>query len=185
MIGHSQRLMPAHIKLKEILKSGRVGKLLSFRTTWGHGGPEMWSADKGKNTWFFKKSNSVMGEMGDIGIHKIDLIRWLIDDEIEEVQAIITTIDKRDENNALIDVDDNAVCLLKSKSGIIGSLAASWTYYGGNDNSTALYCTNGNIKILDDPNYPIVITRRNGDNEYYEVGKVETSSGIIDSFVTV
>lgn len=183
MIGHSQRFMPAHLKVKQILKSGSVGRILSFRTTWGHGGPEVWSADKGKNTWFFKKSDSVMGAMGDIGIHKVDLLRWLMDDEFEEVQAILTTIDKRDENNDLIGVDDNAVCLLKSKSGIIGTLTASWTCYGGNDNSTTLYCTNGTIKIYDNPDYPVVVTRRNGDNEYYEVGKVEGSSGIIDSFL--
>ena len=183
MIGHSQRFMPAHLKVKEILKSGSVGRLLSFRTTWGHRGPEAWSADKGKNTWFFRKNDSAMGAMGDIGIHKVDLLRWLMDDEIEEVQAILATVDKRDENNDLIAVDDNAVCLLKSRSGIIGTLSASWTYYGGDDNSTVLYCTNGTIKIYDDLDYPVVVTRRNGDNEYYEVGKVEGSSGIIDSFL--
>lgn len=79
MIGHSQRLVSAHIKAKEILMSREIGNILSFRTIFAHKGPESWSADKSKNTWFFKKQDAFMGaigDLGDLGVHKADLIRW-------------------------------------------------------------------------------------------------------------
>src|SRR5207302_6424726 len=54
MIGLNQRLMPPHVRAKEILQSGRLGGVLSFRTAFKHPGPEGWSVDAGKS-WFFKK----------------------------------------------------------------------------------------------------------------------------------
>ena len=75
MIGHNQRLMPPHVKAKEILDSGKLGKVLTFRTTFGHAGPEGWCVDKSVKTWFFQKDKAFIGAMGDLGVHKADLIR--------------------------------------------------------------------------------------------------------------
>jgi len=188
MIGHNQRLVPGHIRAKEILKTGELGKILTFRTTFGHGGPETWSADKGLHTWFFKKNDAFIGTMGDLGVHKADLIRWLIDDEIDEVKAYVSTLDKKNEKGEAIEVDDNAVAVLKSKSGIIGTLTASWTYYGDEDNSTVLYCSNGVMRIYDNPDFPIVVTKKNREKAYYKIGRIQTNeeqskSGIPDAFV--
>ncbi len=188
MIGHNQRLADAHVRAKEILKSGEMGKILSFKTAFGHGGPETWSQDKGNHTWFFKKDEAFIGAMGDLGIHKADLIRWLISDEIVEVKAYVSTLDKKNDKDELIEVDDNAICLLKSETGIMGTLTASWTYYGAEDNSTVLYCSNGVMKIYDNPDFPIEITKKNREKVFYKVGKIQTndnqnSSGVIDMFV--
>lgn len=107
-----------------------------------------------------------------MGVHKADLIRWLIGDEIQEITAHVNTVDKRNEKNQLIEVDDNAICILKSKSGIFGSITASWTYYGGEDNSTVLYCTNGVMKIYENPEYPIIVTKKNCEKIFYKVGEI-------------
>ncbi len=188
MIGHNQRLAPAHIRAKEILQSGELGKVLTFKTAFGHGGPEYWSLDKGRHTWFFKCDEAFIGAMGDLGVHKADLIRWLIDDEIVEAKAYVTTLDKTNEKDEPIEVDDNAICLLKSRKGIYGTLTASWTYYGAEDNSTVLYCSNGVMKIYDNPEFPIEITKKNREKAYYKVGNIQTNesqtkSGVIDMFV--
>ncbi|MGV2806767.1 gfo/Idh/MocA family oxidoreductase, partial [Clostridium perfringens] len=63
MVGHNQRLMPPHVKAKEILDSGKLGKVLTFRTSFGHGGPESWSRD-GRDSWVFRKEEAIMGAMG-------------------------------------------------------------------------------------------------------------------------
>lgn len=188
MIGHNQRLAPAHVRAKEILNSGEIGRILTFRTTFGHGGPEFWSQDKGKNTWFFRKDEAFIGAMGDLGVHKADLVRWLINDEIAEVKAYVSTLHKTNEKDELIEVDDNAVCILRSRTGIYGTLTASWTYYGDEDNSTVLYCTEGIMKIYDNPEYPIEITKKNREKVFYKVGRIQTnenqtSSGVIDMFI--
>lgn len=188
MIGHNQRLADAHRRARQILDTGELGRILSFRTMFAHGGPETWSQDKGKNTWFFKNADAFMGTMGDLGIHKADLIRWLIRDEIAEVKAYVTTLDKTDEKGERIEVDDNAVCLLKSKTGIFGTLTASWTCYGAEDNSTVLYLSGGIMKIYDNPEFPIEVIHKNGEKVYYKVGRIQTNdnqtkSGVIDLFV--
>src|SRR5882724_875216 len=51
MIGLNQRLMPPHVRAKQILKSGRLGKVLAFRTAFKHPGPEGWSVE-GAKSWF-------------------------------------------------------------------------------------------------------------------------------------
>lgn len=182
MVGHNQRLMPPHVKAKQLLDSGSLGKVISFRTSFGHPGPEAWSVD-GRNSWFFNKEEAIMGAMGDLGVHKADLIRYLLSDEVAEIAAFIGTIDKQG-----TEVDDNATCVLRMKSGAIGTLVASWTYYKGEDNSTVLWCENGVMKIGTDPEDQVIVELRNGNVEKYKVGAIatnenQTTSGVIDAFV--
>jgi UDP-N-acetylglucosamine 3-dehydrogenase len=182
MIGHNQRMMPPHVKAKEILQSGELGRVISFRTAFGHGGPEGWSID-GADSWFFRKEDAYVGAMGDLGVHKADLIRWMLDDEVVEVSAFVENLDKPGST-----VDDNAVCLIRMEKGAIGTLTASWTYYKGEDNSTVLYCENGVIKIGTDPNDQVIVEKRGGQVERYNVGAIATNekqvgSGIIEAFV--
>lgn len=188
MIGHNQRLMPPHVKAKEILSSGRLGRVLTFRTTFGHGGPEGWCVDKSVNTWFFRKEEAFVGAMGDLGVHKADLIRWLLGEEIVEAGAFVTTRDKRYANGELIDVDDNATCILRSENGIVGNMVASWTYRGGEDNGTILYCEKGVLSIGYDPRFQVTVKLRNGSEECYNVGAISTNdkqvgSGVSEAFV--
>ena len=183
MVGHNQRLMPPHVKARQILEKGELGKVLTFRTSFGHPGPEGWSVD-GRGSWFFRKEEAIMGAMGDLGVHKSDLIRYLLNDEVSQVTAFIDTIDKEG-----TDVDDNATVLLRMKSGAIGTLVASWTYYKGEDNSTVLWCQNGVMKIGTDPVDQIIVELRNGTVERYNVGAIATNdkqetSCVINAFIT-
>lgn len=188
MIGQNQRLAKAHMKAKELVRQGMIGKVLTFRTTFGHGGPETWSIDPGKNTWFFDKKVAAMGAMADLGIHKTDLIQYLLGEKIVETQAVLTTLDKRDAADNLIGVDDNAICIYKMEGGAIGTMTASWTYYGPEDNTTILYGTKGIMRIYENPVYSIEVFLSNGEKIHYEVDQIQTNdnqtkSGIIDLFV--
>jgi predicted dehydrogenase len=186
MVGMNQRLMPPHVKAKEILDSGRLGKPISFETSFKHPGPDGWSVD-GPKSWFFKKAPAVMGVTGDLGVHKADLMRWLLGEEFVLVGGVITTLDKRTEKGRLIPLDDNAFITLKTRSGVVGSMNISWTNYGGGDNGTTIFCSGGVIKIDRHPEFGVVVEYRNGDREFHQVGAMATnqrqvSSGIIDSF---
>ncbi|WP_127583397.1 Gfo/Idh/MocA family protein [Paenibacillus koleovorans] len=182
MVGHNQRLMPPHVKAKEILESGKLGKVLTFRTTFGHPGPEGWSVD-GRDSWFFRKEEAIMGAMGDLGVHKSDLIRYLLNDEVADVAAFVSTLHKEG-----TDVDDNATCVLRMKSGAIGTLVASWTYYKGGDNSTVLWCENGVMEIGAPSGDEVTVKFRNGNVDTYKVGAMatnekQTDSGVVAAFV--
>lgn len=188
MIDQNQRLAKAHVEAKKMIDAGVIGKILSFRTTFGHGGPETWSIDPGKNTWFFDQKRAAMGAMADLGIHKTDLIQYLISQKVVKATAKITTLDKRDANGDFIGVDDNAICIYEMSGGALGTMTASWTYYGAEDNSTVLYGTEGIMRIYDNPEHSIVIMGKDGsvrecDTEAIQTNDHQTSTGIIDSFV--
>ncbi len=126
MIGHNQRLAPAHRLAKEILESGRLGRVLSFQTAFSHGGPESWLNQKNAcNVWFFISDQSAFGVLGDMAIHKLDLLCWLLDDDVADVKAFTGTLDKHFENGAPIPVEDNAAAALRFNSGAVGALLSS------------------------------------------------------------
>ncbi len=188
MIAQNQRFAAAHVEAKKLIARGDIGKVLTFKTTFGHGGPETWSINPGPQTWFFDKKQAAMGAMADLGVHKTDLIQYLLDDTVARTTAKVTTLDKKDQNGDLISVDDNAICIYEMKSGIIGTMTASWTYYGEEDNSTVIYGTEGIMKIYDNPAYSLEIIRKDGSKVRYEIDQIQTNdnqtrSGIIDAFV--
>ncbi|MGN7402293.1 Gfo/Idh/MocA family protein [Cytobacillus praedii] len=188
MIDHNQRFTKAHQKAKEILDNKELGEVITFKTSFGHQGPENWGVDKSNATWFFKKDRSYSGVAGDLGIHKIDLIHYLLADEIEEVRAFHGALDKVDETGKPIEVCDNVVCALKTKKGRLGTASFSWTYYGSEDNSTTIYCQDGIIKIYQDPEAQLIIEKKDGTIIKYELEPIQTNdnqtnSGVIDAFI--
>ena len=82
-----------------------------------------------------------MGVMADLGIHKTDLIQFLTSQRVVETTAKLLTLDKVDACGNRIGVDDNAFCIYKMSGGAVGTMTASWTYYGSEDNSTIIYGT--------------------------------------------
>ncbi|WP_025026398.1 Gfo/Idh/MocA family protein [Caldalkalibacillus mannanilyticus] len=185
MIAHNQRFVSSHQKARKMIENGELGKIYSFRTAFGHGGPEGWSAD-GKESWFFKKEEAFIGAMGDLGVHKTDLLRFVLGEEFVEVGAFVETSAKE-----FADVDDTAVCILKTESGIIGTLAASWSYVSSEDNSTLIYGENAILRLEDDPTYSLIVQYKNGEVVKYELGGIQTNesggqnnSHTIDQFVS-
>ncbi len=188
MIGQNQRFAKAHEKAKRLLEEGVIGDVLTFRTTFGHQGPETWSVDGKTDNWFFDKARAAMGAMADLGVHKTDLIRYLLGQDIVEVTAQMATLDKRDSQGSLIGVDDNAVCIYRMANGVLGTMTASWTYYGEEDNSTVLYGTKGIMRIYSCPEYSIQVEMHSGEKIFYQMDQIQTNdsqtkSGIIDAFV--
>jgi predicted dehydrogenase len=184
MIGQNQRLDPAHQKAREIIASGRLGKPLTFRTAFKHRGPEKWCIDDSLDTWFFKKDQAIMGVCGDLGIHKVDLMRFLLGEEITEISAMIDTRDKRYADGRLIDVDDNAMLTVRTASGVIGSIIVSWTNYGEFEaNYTVIYCEKGVIMMALDPKFGVVVRFENGTEECFKTGQTSTNDKQVRSFV--
>ncbi len=188
MIGHNQRLARAHARARELILQGEIGDIVTFRTTFGHGGPETWTIDPA-NVWFFDKKLAAFGAMADLGIHKTDLIQFLTGQCVVEVSAFIGTLDKKLPDGSLIGVDDNAICTYRMSGGAVGTMTASWTYYGAEDNSTVLYGTKGIMRIYDDPGYSIAVIKKNGERVLYDIDRIQTndnqtSSGVIDLWIS-
>lgn len=187
MIGHNQRLAKAHSKARQLIQQGMIGKILTFRTTFGHCGPESWSID-GSNSWFFDKKVASFGALGDLGIHKTDLIQYLTGQHVASVTGFVDTLDKRDPSGNLVAVDDNAIFIYRMDGGAVGTMTASWTNYGSEDNSTIIYGTDGVIKLYYNPVFSIEVETRNGEKILFDIDKIQTNtnqtkSGVIDLFM--
>jgi len=188
MIDQNQRLAGAHVKARELIQTGGIGKPLTFRTSFRHAGPETWSIEPGAGTWFFDRKRAVMGAMADLGIHKTDLIQYLLGQTVVETRATLTTLDKRLADGSLIGVDDNAICIYTMSDGAVGTMSASWTDYGAEDNSTVIYGTKGVLRIYDSREHTLVLELKGGKVEFFDVDEIQTNekqtrSGVIDLFV--
>lgn len=184
MVAHNQRLAPAHVRGKEIYQSGQLGKCVAFVTNFGHGGPEGWSMD-GSDGFFFKKNQAIIGALGDLGVHKVDLVRWFLEDEVTSVCAMCETLVK-----PRCTVDDTAFASFKMASGVLGQMFAGWMHRPGEDNSTTFYCENGLIRLYREPSYQVVVQKVGGEVMNIQAGRIQSNeaggqvtSGVIDAFV--
>ena len=152
MVEQAVRFFPACHKARQILASGRLGEILTIRGRFGHAGPENWSPT---GQWFMQKKESQGGCMLDIGVHEIDLIRYVSGKEVKEVSAYFGTLKKK------IDVEDNAVCLLRFDDGTVGTFESSWTCVPGVAH-TEFYCEKGHLFLDLRAENPLVIEKPKG-----------------------
>jgi len=188
-IGQNQRLAKAHMRARKMILQGAIGKVITFRTVFGHSGPENWSINPGKGTWFFDKNQAAMGVMADLGIHKIDLIQYLTGQRVTAVTAKMLTLDKTCEDGTPITVDDNSFCIFEMNGGAAGTMTSSWTYYASEDNSTVIFGTKGTLRIYDCNSFPIEMRNVEGERFMIDVDQIQTNenqtkSGIADSFMS-
>lgn len=175
VIGHNQRLTRTHQKARELIARGEIGQVLSFRTTFAHAGPERWTGRK--DTWFFTKQTAALGALGDLGIHKIDLIHFLLGEPIVQVFAKLYTADKKDMEGLPIEVEDNALCTVETASGVFGQVQVGWTNYGPEENATVIYGSKGVLRCYADPVKSLILDRKDGKRQGYTLDTIASNAG--------
>jgi UDP-N-acetylglucosamine 3-dehydrogenase len=143
MVSHNQRFSARHVVTKGILSSGRLGKPYMAHAVFGHGGPENWSPSQ---KWYF---SARYGVLADLGCHKIDLLRWLLKQEVVEISAFKAT------NEKPTTIDDTAVIALRFSEGTLGTIQVSWVYRPGVDDSVSISCEHGVIHLPSDAAHPV------------------------------
>jgi predicted dehydrogenase len=106
------------IEAKRMISDGKFGKLISARGVYGKAG----SIDYDKN-WRNYKKVSGGGILIDQGIHMLDLLRHLSNDEYMVKHALIKTLFWN------IEAEDNAFILLEGEKGAIASIHSSATQW--------------------------------------------------------
>lgn len=134
---------------KKIFDSGMLGKINSVVAVFGSPGPEFWSPE---GQWFFNKKLAMGGAMADLGIHLIDVVRYLVGSDVSKVCGFTATHEKK------ADVDDSGACSLLFKNGTLGTLFSSWTYKPGGMYIT-FFCEKGTLYFGRNPRYdkPLVV----------------------------
>lgn len=141
LVGHNQRLHPVYRRVKDIVQGGMIGSVIQFTANFQHSGPEAWSVDgTGTGNWFLNSELAGFGVLGDLGVHKIDLMRWLLSDSIEEIRALVGY--RRD----IANIEDVAVLMLRMANGCLGTVNVSWCN-PLQDHRMVLYGEKGNVTV--------------------------------------
>lgn len=118
--GFNHRYFPAVKFLKQTLDSGRIGTLDHVRAFAGHTGLSEFQA-----SWMYSKDAIGGGALMDVGIHVIDLARYILG-EVQQVFGVATGhVWKLDRS------EDNGFALLRSPEGRVATLHATWTEWKG------------------------------------------------------
>lgn len=132
-VAESLRYVPNFRMMKWAIDKGFIGDLQMVIS--GHVGG-FWSPDKivAKTAWRHKKMLAGGGATVDVGVHLLDIFRYLCG-EINEMSGITDIIQKvrttKNENGEIIekvecDADDTWTATMKFRNGVIGHLHWSW-----------------------------------------------------------
>jgi len=155
MINQSKRFSPVFLTARDFIIKGGIGKIYSISMRIAHSGPD---SDEKRGDWFFDKKRSGGGAVLDLGIHMVDLARFLINDDIIESYNVNTQLVKRG------DVEDNGILIAKTKENIVISVEASWTSFRSECYAT-IYGENGILYVSEMPEQKVEFTNTKGKKE--------------------
>jgi len=151
------RFVPATMRAKQLVESGFLGEVLSFRAAYLHSG----NADpQAPLKWRLSRKWAGGGALYDLGSHVLDLLRYLVGEFGELLCATRTAFAERPlfenpQKRAPVDTDDQSLLLIRLRSGALGSLEASKIATGAEDElRVEIHGTRGAIRFnLLDPNW--------------------------------
>ena len=109
-IGYMMKYHNLHEKAKELIKNDGIGMVTDIRTQFSCWYPDI------KGAWRQNKKLGGGGAIMDLGVHCIELIEYLLDEEIVEVKALYNT------RTFSYEVEDGGVIIFKTKSGVLGHI---------------------------------------------------------------
>ena len=127
MVAHNYRFVPAIVLARNLIASGKLGRIYHFRAVY----LQEWIMDPnfGK-VWRLDKSIAGSGTLGDLGSHIIDLARYLVGEPTKTMAMTKTFIKERplldgSGKRGEVDVDDAFTALIEFENGAMGTLEAS------------------------------------------------------------
>lgn len=117
--GYCWRLHPAACEFKRLIGSGILGRIVAAEGRCAAG--RLGRYIDGGSPWMLQKAKSGGGPMFNLGVHWIDMFRWLLAEEVVEVSGLNVKI------NTEYDIEDNSLAHLKFEGGAIAALDISYT----------------------------------------------------------
>ena len=109
-VGYMMKYHNLHVKAKQMVASGKVGQIADVRLQFSCWYPDIAGA------WRQKKSLGGGGAFMDLGVHCIELIEYVLGEEITEVKGFFNT------HTFSYEVEDGAVMAFKTENGILGHI---------------------------------------------------------------
>ena len=107
--GYCWRLHPAAVALKRIVRSGILGSIVGGEGRCAAGRLQRYT--DGNASWMLQREISGGGPMINLGVHWIDLFRWMLEDEVVEVSGRNVKV------SGEFDVEDNSFAHLRFSQG--------------------------------------------------------------------
>lgn len=171
---HQNRFNKSIQKIREALEHNRFGRMFygTAHIRW-HRDWEYYSRARWRGTWE-QDGGALMNQC----IHNIDLLRWMMGDEVEEVVGMTDRL-----NHSYIEAEDLGIALVKFKNGSYGIIEGTTDLYPNNLEETLyLFGEKGTVKAggisvnrieewrfadaLDEPEAVIAQFRENPPNVY-------------------
>ena len=123
--------------VKDAVASGRLGKVISARSTLTWTRPDDYYAKSDwKGTWDKEGGGVVI----DQAIHSIDLVRWVIDSEVETISCTMAN-----RGHKIVDVEDSAEGLVTFKNGVKYGFYCMNNYGCDEPIEIRLFCEKGKV----------------------------------------
>ncbi|MGV9172832.1 MAG: Gfo/Idh/MocA family protein [Promethearchaeia archaeon] len=146
----NKRFNPIFPMVKRILNQNLLGDLILARYYFSHYGPyESWQAQS-KEKWFFDSELAGGGVFLDLGVHAIDILRYLIGEpaQVNGMNRATSCIDIKDE--------DNCNVLFEFTNDAKGFISVSWCNHP--NERIEFFGTEGNLTIEPSQQNPISVT---------------------------
>lgn len=117
-VGFNHRYHPALRDAFRLHEDGRLGRLISIRARYGHGGRPGYEKE-----WRGNAELAGGGELTDQGVHVLDLIHWFAGAPREAFGYLQTAI------WPIQPLEDSAFALLRWDSGLVASFHTTWTQW--------------------------------------------------------
>tara|TARA_B100001123_G_scaffold77403_2_gene87619 strand:+ start:2744 stop:3775 length:1032 start_codon:yes stop_codon:yes gene_type:complete len=119
-IAFHARHHPGNEKVKELVSGQNLGTVALIKTQWAGGvrGQVRPGERVGREQWWDEPSLVGAGTFMGNGVHQVDMMRWILNDEVEEVSAITDGQTKEQP------LENLATLVLRFRSGSIGVLVS-------------------------------------------------------------
>jgi len=144
-VQHQMRFLPLHVKQKELIGRGELGKIFYIEGYYVHNLTER--ANK-FDSWRFEDNATPLVYSG---CHFVDLLRWFLEDEVVEISGMANNISFPEYPES-----DLNVILMRFNSGVIGKVITAFGAARPQDHSVRVY---GSEKCIENN----LLFERNGD----------------------
>lgn len=141
MIGHVWRAHEEMQWLRDVINSEKLGRIFRCRA---HAVPAGWGPQPG--SWRTKAEHSGGGAFVDIGIHSVDTLSFLFNDQLRPLEVFALT----GNHFHKLEVEDTASVLIEYENGMTGCIEAGWYHNFANSPHGAIevFGTEGYARVF-------------------------------------
>jgi predicted dehydrogenase len=114
------RYHPAAVQIRDLVRGGALGRVIALEGRCAAGSPARYRVN-GISPWLLSRERAGGGPMHNLGVHWIDLFRWILDDEVEAVTGMASHLQHQ------LEVEDSCFGLLRFRGGATAMLDISYS----------------------------------------------------------